>query len=108
MGGCTPDMTMTTGTEASNVSTAADASSCGAMMTMPSTPWPMKCSSARCMASESNWLIVATLTKYPMSRAAPPRATSVLVGPYSADSVVTTPMIPERLVTSARAALLRR
>ncbi len=44
---------MMTGTGARNESTAAATSVCGAMTTMPSTPWSMKCSSTRCIVSAS-------------------------------------------------------
>ena len=52
--------------------------------------------------------MVATDTYQPTTRAASSSPTSVLVGPYSAVAGVTTPSVPDRRVTSARAALLRR
>ena len=99
---------MTTGTWASNRSTASTASSCAATTTTPSTPWDRKCSRARCSSSPSHRATVATLTNQPASRAAPSTAMSVLVGPNSAEPDVTTPIVLVRRVTSARAAVFRR
>ena len=72
---------MTTGTGARNASTAAATPSCGAMTTMPSTRWAMKCSSTRPMATSSKRRSVATVTKYPASRAASSNAIRVPIGP---------------------------
>ena len=98
----------TTGTGDAIAAMAWATSVVGAMIAMPSTPWPRKCSSAVCMLSPSNWRMVATDTNQPTTRAASSSPTRVLVGPYRAVAGVTTPSVPDRRVTRVRAALLRR
>ncbi|WP_240675601.1 hypothetical protein [Cellulomonas endophytica] len=56
----------------------------------------------------SQRVAVATDTYRPWARAAFSSAMSVIVGPYSGESSVMTPMAPVRRVTRARAAVLRR
>ncbi len=99
-----PDPTATTGTALESLATALTAEICGAMTTMPSTPWSRRRSTASWSERLSSERRLATLTKYPALLAACSIPSSIEAGPYSALAKLTTPSVCERRVTSARAA----
>lgn len=75
------EQTETTGTVLDSVEIARTAISCGAITTIPSTPWSRSRSAASWTERASSERRVATLTKYPASRAACSMLSSVRAGP---------------------------